>query len=291
MCPCGCIGRRRRGRFLEKTIQGATGLLAQALFNEDVARRRGLLQRLDARIKLVSLVLLLVAAGLVRHISVLLGLYAAALVLARASRVPVGWFIRRVWLFIPIFTGVIVLPATLSLVTPGDIAVGLGHPFGHAVGLTHQGLYSAGLIVSRVATSISLVVLLTLTTPWPRVLAALRALLVPRLFVLVIGMAYRYIFVLLESVADMYTARRARTFGTREDVRGARAFVAASAGALFGRAHVLSEEIHQAMVARGFRGDAMTLDAFRVRLLDGAWIVGCLGVSVLAVGGDRVLGP
>ena len=45
------------------------------------------------------------------------------------------------------------------------------------VGLTSQGLRAAGLIVMRVATSISLVVLLTLTTPWTRLLAALRALL------------------------------------------------------------------------------------------------------------------
>ena len=35
----------------------------------------------------------------------------------------------------------------------------------------------------------------------------------------------------------------------------------ASAGALFGKAHHLSEEVHQAMVARGYRGDARTLDA------------------------------
>ena len=42
--------------------------------------------------------------------------------------------------------------------------------------MTSQGLTSAGLIVTRVAVSISLVVLLTLTTPWNRLLAALRAL-------------------------------------------------------------------------------------------------------------------
>ena len=44
----------------------------------------------------------------------------------------------------------------------------------HPQGLTSQGLTSAALVVARVATSISLVVLLTLTTPWVRLLAALR---------------------------------------------------------------------------------------------------------------------
>ena len=46
--------------------------------------------------------------------------------------------------------------------------------------------------------SISLVVLLTLTTPWAKLLAALRSLHVPKMFVLIIGMAYRYLFLLLE---------------------------------------------------------------------------------------------
>src|SRR6185369_14132180 len=103
------------------------------------------------------------------------------------------------------------------------------------------------------ATSISLVVLLTLTTPWVRLLAALCALGVPKMFVLIIGMAYRYLFLLLDSVDDMYTARKARTLsaatGGRRPTAEGRRFVAAGAGTLFGKAHQLSEEVHQAMTA------------------------------------------
>ena len=152
-------------------------------------------------------------AALVRNIPTLLAMYAATLVLAAASSLPIGFFIKRVWLFIPIFTGIIVLPATFSFITPGHIVLTLWHWNGHAVGLTSQGLTTAGLIVIRVATSVSLVVLMTLTTPWTKLLASLRALFVPRIFILIIGMAYRYIFLLLNSVTDMYTARKARSVG------------------------------------------------------------------------------
>ncbi|HVP03743.1 MAG TPA: cobalt ECF transporter T component CbiQ [Solirubrobacteraceae bacterium] len=290
LCPCGCVGRRRKADFVDKTIQGGARVLAEALGNEDVAARPGLLQGLDPRAKLLSLLALLLAAGLARHIAPLVALYATTLVLARASLVPVGWFVRRVWLFIPIFTGIVVLPATLSVITHGDIVVSLGNWFGHEVGITRQGLYAAGLIVSRVATSISLVVLLTITTPWARVLCALRALFVPRTLVLVIGMAHRYLFVLLDAVDDMYTARKARAVGLAGDVGGGRAFVAASAGALFGKAHALSEEVHHAMVARGFRGEARPLSPFRLRALDVAWIAGSLALAVVMIGGDRALG-
>src|SRR5262249_61562712 len=107
-----------------------------------------------------------------------------------------------------------------------------------------QRVIAAGGVVARVAVSIALVVLLTLTAPWIRLLAALRGLGVPRIFILIIGMAYRYIFLLLSSVTDMYQARQARTPGTPKHDRSARAFLGASVGALLGKASQLSEEVH-----------------------------------------------
>ena len=89
------------------------------MFSEDVAAQGGLLQRVDPRVKLVGLLLLLVATGLVHHVAVLVAVYAATLLLAAASGLPLGFFVKRVWLFVPIFTGIVVLPATLSIVTPG----------------------------------------------------------------------------------------------------------------------------------------------------------------------------
>jgi cobalt/nickel transport system permease protein len=290
MCPCGCIGKRRKGSFAEKTMNGGAGVLRQAMFGDEVAARRGFLQRVDARVKVVSLIALLLVAALAREIPVLAGIYAVTLVLAVASGLRLGFFIKRVWLFIPIFTGIVVLPATFSFITHGHVVLTLWHWQGQPVGITAQGLTGAGLIVGRVATSISLVVLLTLTTPWVKLLAAMRALLVPRMFILVIGMAYRYIFLLLNSVTEMFEARKSRAVGGDQDTRQGQRFVAASAGALFGKAHALSEEVHQAMVARGYRGDATTLDGWRPGAIDGVWAVACVALAIVALGGDRLLG-
>jgi cobalt/nickel transport system permease protein len=290
MCPCGCIGRRRKGSFVEKTLAGGAGVLRQAMFSDDVASGGGLLQRIDPRVKLVSLFGLLLVAAFVRHVPVLVAMYLLTLALAAASGLPIGFFIKRVWLFIPIFTGIVVLPATFSFITPGEVVVPLWHWHGQPVGLTRQGLTAAALIVARVATSVSLVVLLTLTTPWTRLLAALRTLAVPRMFILVIGMAYRYLFLLLGSVTDMFEARKARTVVAEADTRAGRSFVSAAAGALFGRSYALSEEVHQAMVARGYRGDARTLERFTPAALDAVWVVACAAIAVLVLGGDRLLG-
>jgi cobalt/nickel transport system permease protein len=290
LCPCGCIGKRSKTNFIDKTIAGASGVMRQALFTEDIAAKPGLLQRIDGRVKVVTILALVLTTSLVRNIPVLIGLYVVALLLAAASRISVSFFVKRVWLFIPIFTGIVVLPATFSFITPGHIVVPMGHWFGHRVGLTNQGLRSAGLIVIRVATSISFVVLLTLTTTWTRLLAALRAMRLPRMFILVIGMAYRYVFHLLGSVTDMYEARKARTVQAETSVKSGRAFVSATAGTVFGKSHAMSEEVYQAMVSRGYTGHARTLSTFRVRAIDVAWIIGCALVVALVLKVDHVVG-
>lgn len=290
LCPCGCIGRRSRRSVVDKTLQGGAAVMRQVLRADDVAGADGLLQRIDPRVKVVTLFGLLVTAAFVQHASVLGAMYLATLVLGACSAIPVGFFVKRVWLFIPIFTGVVVLPATLNVVTAGHVVWGWGTWFGHDVGVTSQGLSAAALIVSRVAVSISLVVLLTLTTSWPRLLASLRSLLVPRIFVLLLGMTYRYVFVLLDAVDEMYTARKARTVNASVGTRAGRRFVTASAGALFGKAQVMSDEVHQAMVARGWTGGARTLHAGSLRTADVLWAAGCVTVAAVVLGVDRTFG-
>jgi len=264
LCPCGCIGIRRKGGFVAKTLEGGSRLLRQALFAEDVSSRDGVLQRVEPRGKVLTVLALLIATSLVRNLPTLAAMYGLTLVLAALSRLPLGFFVKRVWLFVPIFTGAVVLPATFSITT-------------------------TGLIVLRVATSISLVVLLTHTTTWTRLLAALRALLVPKMFVLVLGMAYRYLFHLLDSVTDMYTARKARTVLADADARRGRAFVASSAGALFGKAHALSDEVHLAMVSRGYTGNPRSLQAARVHFFDVAFAAALILTAMMLLGIDRGL--
>ena len=66
--------------------------------------------------------------------------------------------------------------------------------------------------------------------------------------------------------------------------------MAPTAGALFGKATHSSEEVHQAMIARGYRGDARTLDRFRIAALDIAVLAAAAVAMLLLIGGDRAIG-
>ncbi len=95
-------------------------------------------------------------------------------------------------------------------------------------------------------------------------------------------------FTLTNAVSEMYLARKARTVG-HAGGRSARRFVAASAGALFGKAHAMAEDVHMAMVARGYTGDVRNLAPERFVGRDVCWSLVCCAFALLLLGGDRVV--
>jgi cobalt/nickel transport system permease protein len=77
--------------------------------------------------------------------------------------------------------------------------------------------------------------------------------------------------------------------GRERNPATARAFVVGSAGALFGKAHVLSEEVHDAMGARGFSGEVRTQRPLRARGYDIAFGLAGIALALVALGVDRVV--
>jgi cobalt ECF transporter T component CbiQ len=273
---------------VDRTLDRLARVLGQLTLAQDGAGR-GLLQRLDARVLLLAMVAVLLALGFVRHPLVLVGACLVTVALARASAVPVRAFLGRIGLA-PVVAALVVAPATLSVVTPGLVVLPLWTWGGVSQGLTAQGLSSAAVLVARVASSVAVVMLVTATTAWTRLVAALGALGVPRVFVMLIAMAYRYLTLLLDVAAEMYTSRRARTLTVVSHARAGRSLLGASAGALVTKAHHLSDEVHQAMVARGYRGRARTLDGFRVGPADLAGAAATVGLVAGLLLADGALG-
>jgi len=263
--------------FLERTTAGFVDAMEHAFYAEEIARADGLLQRMDPRVKLVGILALIVSAAAAHRLSVIAGLLAVAVALAAMSRVPFGLLLKRVWIAVLLFTGVIAFPALF--VTPGEAVFQLP---GLGWSVTAQGLMSAGYLVLRAETAATLCVLLVLTTPWNHVLKALRVLRVPAVLVAVLGMTYRYLFLLLQSAHDMFESRRGRMVGNLSGPERRRV-AAASAGVLMSKTFELSSEVYLAMQSRGYQGEVPVLDDFRTRSFDWAMLAGFAAVSIAAL--------
>ena len=267
---------KSRAGFIERTLLEINHTLEQTIFAEAISREKGLLQALDPRLKIAALLMLLLAVSWSRQLWVIAGLYLGALLLAAVSAIPLGFFIKRVWVLIPFFTGVVALPALF--LTPGPALLTM--PMGLVI--TRTGALTALFLLLRVGTSVSLAVLFVLTTPWNNVLKALGVLRVPDVIVLTLGMTYRYIHLLLHTATDMFLSRKSRII-KRMDSAEERSLLAATSGTLLGKSLQVSSEVYLAMESRGFRGYPRTMERFKMRPLD--WTAGATAalISLLAI--------
>jgi len=276
--------RRLKPGFVEKTLADISSSIERAIFSEENARKEGFLQRRDPRAKLLAFVVLIIAAGLSREWPVLVGLYGLVLVAAAISSIDLGLFIKRVWLGMGLFSGVVILPSIFFIGHRELLHIPLGF-----FSLTVHGdaLVAAAIFVLRVCASVSLAILLILTTKWADVLKSLRVMRIPNALVLVLAMTYRYIFLVLHTANAMFLARKSRIVA-RTSGREQRWWIVSSVGVLMSRSLRMSEDVYQAMLARGFQGEMQTIDDYRMRPADWLLLSASILVAATTVAGGRL---
>lgn len=239
--------------YIQRTLEALTGEAHSRLREEKLPRAEGHLQGWDARIKIATVLALLVAIALTNSFWLLVVESVPLLLAARRSRVPLRSLLSRTCAAVGLFSGAVVVPVALNVVTPGrDLLLLWRSPH---ISITQPGVQIASPLLLRVALSVGVVLLLSMTTRWQDLLRGLRMLRVPRPFILVLMMTYRYLLVFMASAAEMFAARRSRTVG--RSARGSdQGFVGGVIGALFAKSLALTEEVHSAMLARGWTGEA-----------------------------------
>ncbi len=264
-------GNKSRG-LVERSLASFVDAMEHAFYAEELAKEDGLLQKLDPRVKIVAVLPLIVIAALARRLWVIAALFVIAVVLALLSKVPLATLAKRVWLGVLTFTGLISLPALF--LTPGQAIYSLPL-LGWTV--SAQGLRAAVYLILRAETAATFSLLLVLCTPWSSLLKALRVLRLPIVLVVILGMTYRYIFLLLRNAHDMFMSRKSRIVG-RLDGREQRQAATASAGVLMSKTIQLSSDVYLAMRSRGYQGEVYVLDDFRTHWFD--WIALVLFISI-----------
>jgi len=269
----------RKNNFIERSIKSALSFLKDSLFAEEYALKKGWLQSLDPRIKMATFLLFVIQILLTRNIFILLCLYVFCLWLAYLSCIPLRFFLKRTWVFIPLFSLFIALPALFNVFTPGEALVVLKIA-GIKLVITRQGLSGAALFVMRVITSLSFVVLLSITTRHFELLKVLRIFKVPQIFVMTLGMCYRYIYLFVEIIENTYLAIKSRV-GTKVHYAKGQHMVSWHIAYLWQRSYQLNEDVYKAMLSRGYTGESFTLEDFRVKPRDWFWLCFVTGMLFL----------
>jgi cobalt/nickel transport system permease protein len=282
----------RKKSFVSKTLNGIFGFFEETVTSEGFSRKKGLLQGFDPRIKLISIVALIVAVSMTADLRILIVVYLLTLSFAYASRIGIWYFIKRVWLFIPIFAGFIAIPMIFNVMQPGEALVTLFSlgPGAHigpislpdTITITKEGTMGAIIFTLRVAACVSAAVLLFLTTPRDALFKSLRSVGVPRVYVLTMDMCYRYIFLFMDMIRDFYTAKRSRSIKSMP-LGDEQKWVGGRIAYTLIKSLDMGEKVHQAMISRGFNGDVKLMHDFRIQAKDYVAVVTSLAASLLLI--------
>lgn len=144
------------------------------------------------------------------------------------SRIAPWFLFRRLLLLSPFVLGVVMVNALQASVHKSWLA-----------------------LAARSGICLFTVVLLANTTPFGKILTALRSARVPALLVTTLALMHRYLFVLLDESERMRRACASRTFQRQRRVRWH--VLGTVIGQLFVRASERAERIYAAMCARGWK--------------------------------------
>ncbi|MDW8404943.1 cobalt ECF transporter T component CbiQ [Chloroflexus sp.] len=179
---------------------------------------------------------------------------------------------------------------TLAIARPGEpiaqFTIG-----GQAFTVTDAGIVATATVMIKSWLSVQAVMALIATTHFSELLTALAALRLPPLLVMILGMAYRYLFILQDEALRMLRARDSRS-AALPDQRAGRSLLwratitGRMVGTLFVRAYERSERIYAAMLARGYNGQPLTTPPPPLRRIDYVLLISgsaaCIGLIIVA---------
>lgn len=198
---------------------------------EAVAAGNSAIHRLDPRVKIVAFVVVpVVAASTPIGAWPALSAYVALTVaLAVVARLPWRYTMRRMVIEVPF------LVAAVALIFLAD-----------------DGGLRGGSLVLKLTASVLAMIVLSSTTPFPRLLHGFRALRTPTVLVMIVSFMWRYLHVLGEEWHRMRIARQAR--GHRARWLWQERSVGPVIATLFLRSLQRGERVYLAMASRGFAG-------------------------------------
>jgi cobalt/nickel transport system permease protein len=238
--------------------------------------------RLDPRVKVVVVVVFILSNALLPDGSWLAyGMMGILLLVgARVARIPYSFLFKRSLIVMPFLLAAVTIIFTL----PGTAV------FSFNIGswtftATDAGLVRFASILIRSWLSVMAAIWLTATTPFPDLMHALRHLYVPAILVSIISFMYRYLFVMADEAKRLLRAREARSArlpgqqGSGGSLWWRAKIAGGMVGQLFLRSFERSDRVYNAMLARGYRGQLLTMTPHHITQRD--WLVGGTAVTFI----------
>lgn len=280
--------------FLKNTLLGISKVIQNEIFSERFAKKRGFLQQIDPRIKLLTILFFMVFCGLTRNMLTLIFLAVIAFMYVKLSGLMIKDYFKRVWLILPVIVLIVSIPAATSIFFVSKPLFYLYKDLHLKIWLitlpkeiyfSFDGFLMILKMSLRIGVSFSFGYLLVMTTRWTHLTKSLAVIKIPAMVISILNMTYRYIYVLSKLAFEMMEARFLRTVGKTNNKQN-RMFIANRMSFLFVKSSFLSDEIYDAMKCRGYTGEPVCLTVFKLGQADLLWIINNSIIVLILVMGE-----
>jgi cobalt/nickel transport system permease protein len=145
--------------------------------------------------------------------------------------------------------------------------------------------YSSIMITSKVFATVTAMGLISQTTKWNTITGALKKFYIPDMFILILDITIKYIYMLGELSLNLFYALKLRSVGKNN---GKYASMAGVAGTVFLQSKEMAEDMYHAMECRGFTGEYHTYNKSKLRWIDYLYIIVNIGFVILFIYFGRI---
>lgn len=140
--------------------------------------------------------------------------------------------------------------------------------------------YSSVMITSKVFATITAMGLLSYTAKWNAITEALKRFHVPDIFILILDITIKYMYMLGEFSLNMLYALKLRSVGKNNNKYSSMAGIA---GTMFLQSKEMAEDMYNAMECRGFSGEYHIYNKSKLKLMDYLYIAINIGFIILFI--------
>lgn len=225
--------------------------ITKALNLDELASKESPIHNLDGRIKLISTIFIIVVAAFSNSIFIPIILEIFLLIVLKIAKLSYVDSFKRLALLLP-FGGAIII--FQPFIHPGNVLWSYSW-----ITVTDTGLNWAILLITRMITSLTAIVILSSTSPMQQIVASFRRLKMPKDLAMILSIMVRFLFVFIDELASIRKSQKSRNFHIHSKLTPYKwrvKQVGYTVAMMFVKSYEQGERVYKSMISRGFSDES-----------------------------------
>jgi len=255
--------KRTKLSFLDETIINSSKAVKSIYLQAENSARDNFIQGINPKVKFISLIYMSGVVSVVNNPVAQILISVFIFLSYIIARLNIFEIYKKIFLLAFVFGFLVILPASLNIITPGKIIFNiikfnkashfLIYNIPQNIGFTTNGIQVVSLVFLRVLNSVAFALLVVFTTPFPTFIKSFKMVGVPDTFLMILSLAYKYIFILSRTIEETYFAFKSRLSGNIKN-SSIRRLIGGRIFYIFKRSMIIYQDTYHAMVSRGYMG-------------------------------------